>query len=140
MEVAVRITIRAAPARIWGLLTNAEDFPRWNSTVQSIQGNIALGETIRLKATVAPERTFRLKVRTVVPNETMVWKDGASSPLFQGTRQYTLTPALDGTTDFMMAEAFSGVLLPLIARSVPDLGPSFERYAADLKAEAERRS
>jgi hypothetical protein len=32
------------------------------------------------------------------------------------------------------------VMLPLIKGSLPDFGPSFEQYAADLKREAERRT
>lgn len=139
MEVAVRINIRAKPDRIWALLTNARDFPRWNSTVQSIEGSIALGETIRLKATIAPERTFKLKVTELTPNQAMVWQDGAA-PMFKGVRRYTLTPKSDGTTDFTMSEAFSGLMLPMIAGSLPDFSQSFERYAADLKKEAEKGS
>jgi uncharacterized protein YndB with AHSA1/START domain len=138
MEVAVGITVRASPARIWALLTNAQDFPRWNATVQSSEGTIAHGETIRLIATSAPTRTFKLRVTTWVPNERMVWQDG--TPLFRGVRQYTLTPRGDGATDVIMVEVFSGAMLPLIARSLPDQGPPFERYLADLKAEAERSS
>lgn len=138
MEVAVGVTVQAAPATIWALLTNAQDVPRWTSTVQSIQGTIALGETIYLKATIAPERTFKLRVTTYLPNDRLVWQDG--SPLFRGVRQYTLTPRRDGATDVTMAEVFSGALLPLIARSLPDQGPSFERFVADLKTEAEHSS
>lgn len=136
MEVAVGIKVRASPATIWALLTDAQDYPRWNSTVQSIEGTIARGETIRLKASIAPSRTFNLRVTTLVPNERMVWQDG--TPLFWGVRRYALTPRGDGATDVTMAEVFSGLMLPLIARSLPDQGPSFERFLADLKAEAER--
>ena len=43
----------------------------------------------------------------------------------------------DGTTDFAMVEVFAGVMLPLIKSSLPDFAPVFERYAGDLKREAE---
>jgi hypothetical protein len=36
-----------------------------------------------------------------------------------------------------MAERFSGLMVPLAARAMPDLGPVFERFALDLKREAE---
>lgn len=137
MEVAVSATIQATPERIWTLLTNAKYFPRWNSTVQSIEGDIALGETITLKATIAPERTFKLKVTAFEPNSTLIWQDGAA-PLFKGVRRYSLTPQNSGTTVFSMVETFSGLMLPMIARSLPDFRVSFEQYATDLKAEAER--
>ena len=59
MEVAVGMKVRATPAAIWSLLTNALDFPRWNSTIQDMQGTIAPGETISLVAKIAPTRTFK---------------------------------------------------------------------------------
>ena len=42
-----------------------------------------------------------------------------------------------GGTRFTMREEYSGPLLPLIWRSMPDLGPSFEQFASGLKARAE---
>lgn len=47
LEIAVAQNIRASADRIWGILTNAQDFPRWNSTVSSIEGVIALGEPLK---------------------------------------------------------------------------------------------
>jgi hypothetical protein len=138
MVVAVGSTMQATPAAIWAVLTNAQDFPRWNSTVQSVQGTIAPGETISLVAKIAPTRTFKLRVTTFAPNSRMVWQDG--TPLFKGVREYVLTAKGHDVTEVTMAETLSGVLLPMIARSLPDQGPSFERFLADLKAEAERGS
>ena len=139
MEYAVAINIQAPPDRIWALLTTAEDFPRWNSTVQSIEGRIALGEQIKLRATIAPERIFKLTVNEFVPEKMMVWSDG-TAPIFKGVRTYTLTPQANGSTDFSMAEVYGGLMLPMIAGSLPDFRPTFEQYAADLKREAERTS
>ena len=39
-----------------------------------------------------------------------------------------------------MREESRGPLLPLIWRSMPDLGPSFEQFAAGLKSQAESGS
>ena len=44
---------------------------------------------------------------------------------------------VDGATEFTMHEAFSGLMLPMIRGTLPDFGPPFERYAADLKRAAE---
>lgn len=136
MQVGVSIKVQAPPQKIWSLLTNARQFPSWNSTIRSIDGTIALGQTIQLKTTTA-ERIFKLKVSRFEPNARMVWQDGAA-PMFQGVREFTLTPESGGSTVFTMTETFSGLMLPMIARSLPDFRPTFERYAADLKAAAER--
>jgi uncharacterized protein YndB with AHSA1/START domain len=136
LEYTVGITINATPEKIWALLTNAKQFPSWNSTVVSIDGDIALGQQIQVKVPIAPKRVFKLRVSEFEPNRRMVWHDG-SAPMFQGVRTYTLTPQADGSTHFNMSEVFSGLMLPMIAGSLPDFGPSFERYAADLKRAAE---
>lgn len=139
MEYAVAINVKATPQRIWAMLTNAADFPRWNSTIQSIEGQITQGQKIKLRASIAPERIFNLNIREYVPQQRLVWNDGMA-PMFTGVRTFTLTPKPDQTTDFQMSEVFSGLMLPMIAGSLPDFGPVFERYAADLKTEAERSS
>lgn len=137
METTVSISINATPATIWALLTNADDLPRWNSTVKSIEGKIADGEKIKLVAESSPDRTFSLKISQFIPEKEMVWRDGFA-PMFKGVRTYTLTPSKDGSTQFTMTEVFSGLMLPMIAKSLPDFVPVFEQYARDLKHEAEK--
>ena len=135
MEYSAGINIKAKPDRVWALMTNAADFPRWNSTVKSIDGRIALGQTIKLVASIAPTRTFNLNVIEFVPEKRMVWSDG--NAMFKGVRTYTLSPKGDGSTDFTMSEVYTGLMLPMIAGSLPDFAPAFEQYVADLKREAE---
>ena len=137
MECGVSINIRAKPERVWSLLTDAAAFPRWNSTVTSIEGNIALGQKLKVRVPLAPKRVFKLKVSVFEPGARMVWQDGAA-PMFRGVRTFTLSPRDNGSIDFAMVEVFSGLMLPMIAGSLPDFAPAFERYAADLKSAAEK--
>ena len=137
MDCSVTILIDAPPERVWALLTNAEDFPRWNSTVTKIEGTIALGEKLALKVPVAPERTFTPKVTALDTARRMVWSDGMA-PMFKGVRTFQLEPQPGGATQFTMHERFAGLMLPMIRGSLPDFAPSFETYAADLKRAAEQ--
>ena len=57
--------------------------------------------------------------------------------LFSGTRRYTLEPGEGGRTTFTMAETYAGPLSPLVTRSIPDLQPAFEAFAAGLRRDAE---
>ena len=59
--------------------------------------------------------------------------------LFRGVRTFTLTPE-GGSTRFVMREEYTGPMLPLVWRSMPDLQPSFEQFARGLKARAEQRA
>ena len=138
MQCTVSAEILAPPDNVWTILTRVEDMVRWNSTLTSIAGDIELGGTVRMQVPEAPGRTFKVKVTRFVPNKEMVWREG-NPVMFLGVRTYSLTPNPDGTaTRFQLTEVFSGLLLPAIARRLPDFGPIFEQYAADLKAEAEK--
>ncbi len=136
LEYSAGINIQARASRVWALMTNAADFPRWNSTIKSIEGTIGPGQTIRLVATIAPTRTFNLSIIEFVPEKRMVWSDG--NAMFKGVRTYTFDQKSEGTTDFSMAEVYTGLMLPMIAGSLPDFRPVFETYLADLKKEAEK--
>ncbi len=137
MTCSVTCTIRASPGRIWALLTDAQGFPRWNTTVKRVGGTIAAGERLEIEVPSAPGRTFRPRVTALEPDARMVWSDG-TAPMFRGVRTYTLAAAPGGATVFTMREVFSGLMLPLVRGSLPDFGPIFETYAADLRREAER--
>ena len=139
MDCAISATIHASPDKLWALLTDAAAFPRWNSTVTSIEGQIAEGQTLKLKVPTAPERVFKPRVSKVEPGRSMIWSDGMA-PMFKGVRTFTLTPNSDGSTEFSMKEEFSGLMLPMIKGSLPDFGPVFETYAEDLRREAEKRT
>jgi len=130
-ETSVSTDIEADPAIIWALLTNASDYPRWNSTVVSIAGNIVPGEKIKLKSTLDPKRTFTLKVKEAEPEKKLVWGDG------QGNRVYTLTNQGGGIVKFSMHEKIGGLMFPLYAKYIPPFDQSFEQFVSDLKKEAE---
>ena len=99
---SVAVNIRAKPESIWSLLTDAEGFPRWNSTVTRIEGDIREGERLRLSVP-GTNRTFTPRVSGVVPNERMTWT-GGFNPLFKGVRTFKLKLCSDGSTDFVMQE------------------------------------
>ena len=130
-ETSVSIPIKADASVIWALLTNAQDYPRWNSTVTSLEGTIALGEKIKLKSILDEKRTFKLKVTELEPNSRLVWGDG------KGTRVYTLSPQEDGSILFNMDEKLGSFLFPIYAEMIPSFDESFEQFAHDLKKEAE---
>jgi hypothetical protein len=138
MVCTVRTKIQASPATIWRLLTDANGFPRWNSTVTAIDGEIREGEKIRIHVP-GTNRTFKPMISDVVLNRRMTWSNGLAL-LFKGSRIFELRPAADGSTEFIMEEKFQGILFALVKNKLPDFRFIFERYALDLKKAAESRS
>jgi hypothetical protein len=130
------ITIAAPASRIWELLTDTTTWPQWNTTVDKVEGSVALGKTIKVHAKVSPGRAFPAKVVELVPHERMVWLGGMPLGLFRGLRTFTLTPQY-GRIRFDMREEFTGILSPMIERSIPNLQPAFDEFARCLKSAAE---
>lgn len=129
--------VDAPPDRIWSLLTDAAAYPSWNPAVVGIDGRIAPGEKLKLTSSANPSRAFPVKVTSLEPPERMVWSGGMPLGLFRGVRTFTLTPQGDATR-FHMREEYSGLMLPLIWRSMPDMQPSFDQFAAAVKERAEQ--
>ena len=137
MRCSVTREIDATPQVIWELLTRASGYPDWNPAVLGIEGEIAEGATIGLISIVNPDRQFKLKVSEVEDPRHMVWSDGMPLGLFRGTRSFDVVPRRDGTSEFRMEEVYTGLMAPLITRSIPDMTESFEMFADGLKAAAE---
>ena len=135
-ETTVSINIQTDPQIIWTLITNSADFPRWNSTIISIDGEIKLGKTIKLKSTLDQSRVFKLKVKSMTPEKEMLWGSG-TAPFFKGLRTYTLEKISDNETMFTMSEKIGGWMFPMAAKYIPEFDASFEQFVADLKKEAE---
>ncbi len=130
-ETTVSTVIHARDSTVWTLLTNAADYPRWNSTVTSIEGQIAAGQRIRLRSTLDAKRVFTLTVKEFAPNTRLVWGDG------KGQRAYEIRNNGDNSVTFTMREKLGGVMFPLYAGAIPSFDASFDAFAADLKKEAE---
>jgi hypothetical protein len=138
MRFATRIEIRARPDVVWKLLTELAAYPTWNSTVDRVEGAIGSGSTIKIYAKIAPGKAFPVKVTALEPPHKMVWTGGAPLKfLFKGERTFLVTPKTADTVEFSMEEVFDGLMAGVIGKSIPDLQPAFDEFAACLKARAE---
>ena len=128
--------IAADAATVWSTLVDTAHYADWDSGVIGVEGEVALGNRIRVTSAVNPGRAFPAKVTTLDEPRTMVWSGGMPLGLFKGVRTFTIEDVPAGTR-FTMREVFSGPMLKLIARTLPDLQPSFDQFVAGLRAEVE---
>ncbi|WP_375387448.1 SRPBCC family protein [uncultured Amnibacterium sp.] len=133
--IEAEIVVPAPPESVWKVLVDAGSWPIWDSGVEHVDGRIALGERITIRSSAAPGRGFPVTVTTFDSPRTLVLSGGMPLGLFRGVRTYTLA-AEPGGTRFRMREEYTGVMLPMIWRSMPDLQPSFDRFAAGIAARA----
>lgn len=132
--------IKASPDVIWKILTDAPNYPTWDPYAIRIEGTIADGQSITAYTKLSPDRAFPVKVTDFVPNQRMSWVGGLPLGLFKGVRSFVLTPKGDGTTDFTVREEFTGPLLVVMGRSLPDMTKPFQEFVRGLKARAEARA
>ncbi|MEM9324953.1 MAG: SRPBCC domain-containing protein [Bacteroidota bacterium] len=131
-ETTVSIIINASAKDVWQIITDGEHYTSWNSTIVSLEGDIALGERIRLKSTLDPKRTFKLKVKEMQNESRLVWGDG------KGQRVFQIEPLEPGRVQFTMTEKIGGLMFPMYQKFIPPFDGSFEQFARDLKQHTER--
>jgi hypothetical protein len=139
LHFEVQRVIRAPAERVWSILVDAETLVRGDVGVTRIDGRIEQGANIKLWSEAAPGRAFPLRVTEWEPCRRLTWEGGMPFGLFRGVRRFTLS-GVDGGTNFHMREDYSGPMLGLIAKSMPDLTPSFEKFAHGLQALSEATS
>jgi hypothetical protein len=137
LEYQATTTIDAPAAKVWAVLTDTAKWPQWDPFCDKIEGQVALGNKIKAWSKLSPGRAFPVKVTELVTNEKMTWSGGMPLGLFKGERTYVLRKTTDGRTEFTLREVFSGPMLRLIGKSIPNMTEAFEKFAAGLKGRAE---
>jgi hypothetical protein len=130
-------TIDASPDEVWAVVEDIARYPDWDSGVERVEGRLAQGEKIKVHSEANPGRAFPVKVSELTPGRGMTWTGGMPLGLFKGVRTFTLAPDGAGATRFGVREEYTGPLLGMIWRTIPDLGPSFAKFAEGLKRHAE---
>lgn len=129
--------INASADTIWKILTDGARYPEWEPWADKIEGTIAPGETIKAFSKLSPGRAFPAKVTHFDVGKRMEWTGGMPLGLFRGVRSFNLQPESDGTITFTLREEFTGLLLPLLGRTIPDMSQAFNDFAQGLKTRAE---
>ena len=129
-------TIHASAETVWNILTDSKAYPSWDVSMDHIEGKLALGETVKFFTRLSAQ-AFPVKVTAFEPGRKMVLTGGMPLGLFKSERTHTLTANKDGSITFKTEEIFSGLLLPIFGKNIPDLTENFNNFAAALKKRAE---
>ena len=129
-------TIHASAETVWNILTDSKAYPSWDVSMDHIEGKLALGETVKFFTRLSAQ-AFPVKVTAFEPGRKMVLTGGMPLGLFKSERTHTLIANKDGSITFKTEEIFSGLLLPVFGKNIPDLTENFNNFAAALKKRAE---
>lgn len=130
--VEVRRNISAPAEKIWEVITNPKLLTESNLGILKIDGEIKHNGKIKLWSEVSPKRAFSLQVKRFNPHEHMTWIGGMPFGLFTGQRDFMIT-SNGHESELYVKEEFSGLLTGVICKSMPDLQPSFNKFADGVK-------
>jgi hypothetical protein len=142
-RIETQIEINASAERVWSLLMDFPSYPRWNPFIRSIEGNPMVGQSLNvlIQPPGSKAMRFRPTVLKVEPNREFPWKGKLLVPgLFDGEHYFKLEPKPGGGLVFRQGEVFSGLLVPLLRRSLD--GATRQGFIAmneALRREAEKK-
>jgi hypothetical protein len=139
MEYQATRRIEAPPDAVWSTLLDVGSWPSWSSGVTKVEGAARDREKVKVHSEVSPGRAFPVRVSIDGDQRVMTWTGGMPLGLFKGVRTFRVTPAGDAC-EFDVHEQFTGPLVGPMAKRMPDLQPSFDKFADGLKAHCEQRS
>ena len=114
-ELHTEIRINAPADRVWEVLTDFEAYVDWNPFVRSLEGSLEPGKTLKvtLEQPESKPMVMQPKVVGLEPGRGFKWLGHLGIPkIFDGEHRFELEAREDGTTRFIHAERFGGILVP----------------------------
>ena len=142
MQLDTHIDIAASPRRVWDVLTDFSRYPQWNPFIREIRGEVREGARLHVRLGPPDGRvmTFRPVVTQAEPDRSFAWLGTLmASWLFSGAHEFHLEPLDSNRTRFHHREAFAGILVPFLRKSLQnDTRRGFILMNEAVKAEAEK--
>lgn len=137
-EIKTRIDIQATPEKIWEILTAFSEYKHWNPFITTIQGDIAVGNKIKI---IAGGMNFTPRVLIFEKNKELRWMGTLGfRGLFDGEHRFAIKDNQNGTSAFIHEETFSGLLVGWFAKKLDsETRTGFTAMNQKLKEIAERR-
>lgn len=127
--------ILAEASTVWSIITDAGNYPVWDSGIAEVIGQVGHGERIRIRTHDGDKRVFDLRV-SQVPGQVMTWSGGLPLGLLQYERTFTLTD-YTGITHLHVRASTNGPLRGLARKTMSDSHLSLARYVDAVKFRAE---
>ena len=118
-EINTETVIKAKTEEVWAVLTDFDNYQKWNPFIKLIKGQMVVGNriTVRLEPPGASGMNIRPKVLAFVVNKEFRWIGHLLIPgLFDGDHRFELVDNKNGTTTFKQSEKFKGLLIPLFKK------------------------
>jgi hypothetical protein len=141
-KVSSQIEIAAGAEQVWAVVTDLDDYPRWNPFITRIEGQFEEGGSLEVVIRLPGRRgmTFRPRLLTVIEGKELKWLGRLFvSGIFDGEHHFWID-RVDNGVIFHQEEIFRGVLVPVTGSVIRRTSQGFDLMNQALKAEVESRA
>ena len=141
-EIYTEIEIQTSEDKVWDILTDLKSFPQWNPFIRKAEGNIKLGEKLKiiLQPSGSGKMAFNPTIIKLEHKRELRWLGHLLIPgLFDGEHIFVIEKIEFNRIKFIQRELFRGLLVPFFAGTL-DKGTKngFIEMNIALKNRAER--
>ena len=130
------VEIPASAAEVWAVLVATDQYAQWNPFMARLEGPLEAGGSIVVS--IRPGRramTFRPTIVALVPGHLIRWQGKAGvRGIFDGEHELRVDPLPGGGSKFTQHEVFTGILVPLMRKTLEQTEQGFAAMNLALSA------
>lgn len=108
LRTQLQITIQAPPAKVWGILTDVQDWPRWNPKVSQTAAAAAV-QLGSLFSWTTQGMSIHCVIARFEPERSLAWAGKVLN--YNAIHVWTLTALPDGGTEVTLQQSVSGFVI-----------------------------
>lgn len=115
-DIRTEIEINAPAEKVWRILSDFENFPKWNPFVIKVLGKPKVGEILNIEVQLPESRLLKFTPEVLVaePNKELRWVGTMPTGAFRGEHFYQIESLGENKVRFIHGEHFSGWMVRLI--------------------------
>ena len=142
-EVYTEIDIDAPAQKVWDLLMDFKNMPKWNPIIRAIKGKPRVGGhlfVLFIFEGMGPS-PLAVKVNVFEEGRELTWTGNVPhSKLLAGRHSFNVVPLGENSSRFIHTESFTGLLVPYVEKLLDvRLKPNYVAMNMALKAESEKK-
>jgi hypothetical protein len=141
-ELHTEIQIEAPSSSVWQVLTDFQNYDKWNPFISSIKGDLRSGAKLEVRMHPPNEKkefVFSPTVINVEENKELRWLGKGAGGMFNGEHRFAIEQINDKQVKFIQSEKFTGLLVGLAGKRLDtNTRQGFEEMNLALKARAEK--
>lgn len=138
--VSATVTISAAPADVWAVLTDLGRYPQWHPHIHKAAGKIQVGDRVVFTMARPGRRPFTIRPRVIAAQPGSELRLLGRLPIvFSGEHSFTLS-LTDGDTctKVIQSETYRGLVVPFIGKTIAAAQTEFDEVNQALKHRVEQ--